>query len=44
VYLTGRNIGDEYRYIIDRNTPANIGMLERPSFFSIRGRSASPNR
>lgn len=33
VYLTGRNIGDEYRYIIDRRyavkSPGN--MLERPS-------------
>jgi hypothetical protein len=33
VYLTGRNIGDEYRYVLDRRTqrkrPGN--MLERPS-------------
>lgn len=33
VYLTGRNIGDEYRYIIDRKyAPQYAGnMLERPS-------------
>ena len=34
VYLTGRNIGDEYRYVLDRRGqrkyPGN--MLERPSF------------
>lgn len=34
VYLTGRNIGDEYRYVLDRKTqkryPGN--MLERPQF------------
>src|SRR5262249_27554344 len=33
VYLTGRNIGDEYRYVLDRKTmkkyPGN--MLERPA-------------
>ena len=33
VYLTGRNIGDEYRYIIDRRyaTKFSGNMLERPS-------------
>ncbi len=33
VYLTGRNIGDEYRYIIDRKYAAKFpgNMLERPS-------------
>ncbi len=33
VYLTGRNIGDEYRYIIDRKYATKFpgNMLERPS-------------
>lgn len=33
VYLTGRNIGDEYRYIIDRRYSTKFpgNMLERPS-------------
>jgi len=33
VYLTGRNIGDEYRYIIDRRYASRYpgNMLERPS-------------
>src|SRR5262249_58048071 len=33
VYLTGRNIGDEYRYIIDRKYARKFpgNMLERPS-------------
>ncbi|WP_145095019.1 hypothetical protein [Anatilimnocola aggregata] len=33
VYLTGRNIGDEYRYIIDRRYAAKFpgNMLDRPS-------------
>lgn len=33
VYLTGRNIGDEYRYIIDRRYATKFpgNMLERPS-------------
>ncbi len=33
VYLTGRNIGDEYRYIIDRKYAAKFpgNMLDRPS-------------
>jgi len=34
VYLTGRNIGDEYRYIIDRKYARKFpgNMLQRPSF------------
>ena len=44
VYLTGRNIGDEYRYVLDRRGqkkyPGN--MLERPSCCSTRGPSAPP--
>ncbi len=44
VYLTGRNIGDEYRYVLDRRGqrkyPGN--MLDRPRCCSTRGRSARP--
>jgi hypothetical protein len=34
VYLTGRNIGDEYRYVLDRRGQRKFpgNMLERPSF------------
>jgi hypothetical protein len=34
VYLTGRNIGDEYRYVLDRRTARKFpgNMLERPQF------------
>jgi len=46
VYLTGRNIGDEYRYIIDRKYATKFpgNMLDRPSLLLIRGPYVRPKR